>query len=195
MAGQRFGKWTVIKCTGRDKHRQVTWLCRCGCGKEAVVSGGSLRSSHSRGCRSCAKTTHGGTGTGLHSVWNGLRRRCHDKNCHNYKNYGGRGIMVCPEWNAFGAFRDWALANGYKPSLQIDRINNDGNYDPSNCRFATSKQQNRNRRDNHLVTINGVKRTIAEWAEGAGIKYHTLRMRVNRGWREERLLAPLREEA
>ena len=194
MAGRRYGRWTVFERAG-SKHGMATWLCRCDCGQEANVFGNNLRSGKSKGCRSCASrekaTTHGGTGTRLHNIWFNMRQRCGNKNHHGYKNYGGRGIRVCAEWDeSFGPFRAWAMANGYKSDLSIDRINNDGNYEPGNCRWATSRQQQRNARSNVHVTINGVTKLICEWAEIAGIEYATLLHRVDRGWRGERLLSP-----
>lgn len=193
MTGQRFGRWTVLGCAGCDKHKQAMWLCRCGCGKELIVVGYNLRRGKSQGCRSCAATTHGENKTKLYRVWVDMRKRCYNKNSSGYKYYGGRGVSVCKEWAAYyETFRDWALENGYRRKLTIDRINNGGNYEPNNCRFVTMKQQQRNKRSNRLIAINGIKRTIAEWAEIAGVKYATLWDRVNRGWCEERLLAPLR---
>ncbi len=119
-----------------------------------------------------------------------MRQRCGNENDHAFKYYGGRGVAVCGEWGKFEAFRDWALASGYRRGLTIDRINNEGNYEPDNCRWATRKQQNRNARSNVHVTINGVTKLLCEWAEDAGINYHTLHSRVNCGWRGERLLVP-----
>jgi len=112
-----------------------------------------------------------------------MRYRCGNKNASRYKNYGGRGIKVCPEWRKdFVVFMDWALNNGYKKGLSIDRIDNDGNYEPSNCRWATVKQQNRNARFNRHIAINGVTKSLCEWAEVAGISRKTLQWRVNNGW-------------
>ena len=193
ITGQRYGRWTVLRMAGRDKHKSVLWCCRCECGREVVVFGGHLRNGSSKGCRSCAAreraTTHGGTGTRLHNAWFNMRMRCGNENNHKYKIYGGRGIQVCVEWKEnFEAFRDWALANGYKRGLTIDRINNDGDYEPDNCRWATMKQQARNTRNNVHITINGVTKLLCEWAEVAGIKYDTLLRRYHKGWRDERLL-------
>jgi len=194
MVGQQYGRWVVLRIAGRDKGGEIVWLCRCVCGRERVVKGGSLRRGSSKGCASCAQernATHGGSGTRLYVIWRSMRTRCDVESHPTYKNYGGRGIAVCREWNkSFEAFRDWALANGYKQGLTIDRIDNDGNYEPDNCRWATMKQQNRNARSNIHVTINGITKLLCEWAEVAGIKYITLWRRVNRGWCPERLLSP-----
>ncbi len=168
LKGRKFGCWTALEGAERNKHGAATWLCRCDCGREVVVAGNNLRRGISMGCVSCAlkdnanRLTHGGAGTRLFGIWTALRQRCGNKNASNYKYYGGRGIAVCKEWSAFVAFRDWALANGYKEDLSIDRINNDGNYEPENCRWATAKQQQRNGRHNDHITINGRTRTLAE---------------------------------
>jgi hypothetical protein len=111
-----------------------------------------------------------------------MRGRC---NCHtdrSYSNYGGRGITVCQEWDDFASFRTWSLENGYSDKLSIDRINNDAGYEPSNCRWATQKEQARNTRRNRLITASGETRTLGEWAEITGLAYAAIRSRLNLGW-------------
>ena len=196
LKGKALGRWSVIERAEDDKHGHATWLCRCECGRERAVPGNHLRRGDSKGCKSCAlrkrNTTHGESGTRLYGVWKAMRYRCGNENDHAFKYYGGRGITVCLEWDeSFVAFRDWALANGYEKGLTIDRINNDGNYSPDNCRWATMKQQHRNGRQNVHTTINGRTRTIAEWAEIAGIKYKTLAARHKAGWSDKDLLRPV----
>lgn len=149
LTNREFGEWTVIQRTENNEHGSARWLCRCSCGKEKIVDGGSLRSGRSKSCghfRKNGNPKHGGRWTRLYMVWDSMRGRCFTTSNKNYKDYGGRGIMVCEEWNDFSAFRDWALANGYKKGLSIDRINNDGNYEPSNCRWATPHEQRINQR-------------------------------------------------
>lgn len=196
MTGKRIGKWTVLSGAGHDKNRQSLWLCRCECGREVAVNGYNLRRGKSEGCKSCARrlaaTKHGGKGTRLYRIWRAMRKRCGDENDKNFKNYGGRGIKACKEWDeSFVAFRDWALANGYADDLSIDRIDNDSGYGPENCRWVTSKTQSRNRRNNVHVTIDKITRTIAGWAEIAGISHSVLLKRYNKGWRGECLLYPM----
>lgn len=198
MTGKKIGKWIVLERAGRDKYGAATWACRCDCGKKGVVRGYSLQSGGSKGCKGCASReknmTHGESKTRLYSVWGNIRERCGNKNCSNYKYYGGRGIKVCPTWNeSFEVFRDWSLANGYGKSLSIDRIDNDKGYSTDNCRWATKKQQQRNRRDNRYLTVNGITKLICEWAETVGISHHTLWSQYRIGWRGERLLKPLGE--
>lgn len=193
LLGKKIGSWMVLERAKNNKYGNIRWLCRCECKRKVIVLGDSLRRGVSTRCRSCASrelaTTHGGTGTRLFTAWNDMRHRCSNENDIGYKDYGGRGIKVCKEWSkSFVVFRDWALANKYQHNLTIDRINNNGNYEPNNCCWSTKKQQARNRRNNHLIIINEVERTIAEWAEIAGIGRVTLLQRVNSGWCEERLL-------
>lgn len=124
----------------------------------------------------------------LYHIWYDVHRRCEDVRRSDYERYGGRGISVCPEWSSYRPFREWALANGYKPGLSLDRRDNDGNYSPDNCRWATAKQQNNNKRSNHIIELNGQRHTMAEWAEITGIKYTTIRKRAREGWPAERIL-------
>lgn len=124
---------------------------------------------------------HGGKGTKLYEVWCTMRRRCNSHNAQNYERYGGRGIKVCEEWNSdFRKFRKWAFENGYKEGLSIDRVNNNGNYEPSNCRWATHKQQSNNQSDTLRITYKGKTKTLHEWADILSIKPHTLYYRVYR---------------
>lgn len=125
----------------------------------------------------------------IYRRYNHMRRRCYNEKDHNYKNYGGRGIKICDEWlNDFETFYKWALENGYKKELTIDRIDVNGNYEPSNCRWITMKEQQRNRRTNVRITFNGVTKTQVEWAEELGITGSTIRDRINKGLPLEKVL-------
>lgn len=117
-----------------------------------------------------------------------MKGRCQNPNNDAYKCYGGRGISVCEEWQEFIPFRDWALANGYQKGLTIDRINNNGNYEPSNCRWATRKEQANNRSTNCFLEFNGERKTFKEWSEITGISAKSISLRVNKGWNVERIL-------
>ena len=133
---------------------------------------------------------HGYSRTRLYNIWQAMKTRCYNPNHRHYKDYGARGIRVCTEWeHDFLAFRKWALENGYAENLSIDRIDNNGNYEPSNCKWTSSKEQSNNKRTSHLITFNGKTQTMAEWAEEIGISYNTLEGRINElGWSVEKAL-------
>lgn len=129
---------------------------------------------------------HGMSKTPLYKTWVSMKNRCSDKNNPAYPSYGGRGIAVCEEWSqSFPAFRMWAECNGYAPGLTLDRIDNDGNYDPCNCRFADMRTQSNNKRNNHFVTICETTHTISEWSRISGISKVTIRNRLEKGWTAE----------
>jgi hypothetical protein len=116
-------------------------------------------------------------------------KKNYNPNNHNYAYYGGRGISVCADWESYEAFRDWAVVNGYQADLELDRIDNDGNYEPSNCRWVPRKKQANNMRKNRVITYNGETHSLSEWAEITGIKRATLSNRINTyGWSVERAL-------
>jgi hypothetical protein len=110
-----------------------------------------------------------------------MKQRCFDSNVNGYQWYGGRGIAVCEEWLRFEPFKEWSLANGYKEHLTIDRIDVYGNYEPSNCKWVTQKEQNRNKRNNHLLTAYGETKTLGEWSEITGLSMSTICNRIRRG--------------
>jgi hypothetical protein len=125
----------------------------------------------------------------LYSIWLHMRERCNNEHHCAYSRYGGRGIKVCEEWNDYLAFKAWALANGYKEGLTLDRIENDGNYEPSNCQWSTSKEQANNRSSNRILEIGGVQHNIQKWCEITGLPRHIADGRLRRGWSAERTFA------
>ena len=138
---------------------------------------------------------HGLSKTRIYGIYLGMMDRCYDSSNNNYRNYGGRGISVCDEWlGDDGAirFKEWAMNNGYEDTLTLDRIDVNGDYCPPNCRFATMKEQNNNKRDNVFIEINGERKTMKQWSEAIGIGFTTLKERIHRGWEPElAVLAPV----
>lgn len=201
LTGQKFGRLTVKERAENSKQNRARWKCICDCGREVIVEGQHLRSGVTKSCgcyqRECAAKAnikHGGSQTRLYTIWENIKKRCYNKNTEHYSDYGGRGISMCESWkNSFESFKDWALENGYSGNLTIDRIDFNGNYEPSNCRWVTIKEQANNKRNNILLTHNGETKTIAQWAEEVGLKRRTIRARIDQyGWTiEEALFTPV----
>lgn len=191
ISGQRFGRLVAIK---RDTERDCTlhktnyWLCQCDCGNVVSIRKYDLQ-HHTRSC-GCekgklireTKEKHGWSRKPLYYVWKSMKARCSNKNLPSYKNYGGRGITVCEEWaDDFELFKEWAFSSGYKEGLSIDRIDNNGNYEPKNCKWSDAVEQQNNRRSVVNVTYNGVTQSIAKWAREIGVSEATIRNRLKRG--------------
>ena len=138
------------------------------------MSGGAPKGNHNH-------LKHGMRNTRLYNIWRAMRQRCNNPRNSRYSLYGGRGISVCKEWEVFENFYQWAMKSGYKEDLTIDRKNTDGNYEPSNCKWSTQKEQQNNRRNNTFVIVNGVSHTVSEWAEIIHVKSATLRAHLKRG--------------
>lgn len=186
MTGQRFVLWTVLDRAGSNKNGDALWNCVCDCGTRRIVQGSRLRdgTTQSCGCRAEENySEHRFTRRTLHHVLDGMKDRCYSTKNRNYKNYGGRGISICDEWReSFQSFYEWATDNGYQIGLQIDRIDNNGNYEPGNCRWATRTEQARNKRTNTVITFHGATKCLKEWAEITGISWETIRKRLRMGW-------------
>ncbi len=197
---QRFERLVVLeKLNERDKIGNIQWLCKCDCGKTTTVAGTSLVHGRTRSCGCLAievrTRINKRTGTRLYSIWKNMKKRCLNENDPNYPSYGGRGIKICDEWvNDFEKFKQWSLKNGYKDNLTIDRINNDGNYSPENCRWADWFRQARNTRKTIRITNNSVTKSIDDWCEIKGLSKNTVLGRIKRGWDEKDLLKPVQYE-
>lgn len=183
LTGQRFGRLVAVEYLGGSR-----WNCKCDCGNYHTVVAYSLKSGNTKSC-GCynievaikSNTTHGQRKTKLYGVWCAIKRRCYKANDKRYYVYGERGIRVCSEWlNDYQTFCDWAMSNGYAYGLTIDRIDNNGNYEPNNCRWVTPQQQQRNKRNNHIIEYNGEKMLAVEFAEKYHINYSTLLTRLHR---------------
>lgn len=201
LTGQKFGRLTVIARAENhiqtNGQRKTQWLCQCECGKKIIIKASDLKSGHTRSC-GCLRiekiTKHGLIGTRIYIIWHNIKQRCYNPKDSNYKNYGSRGIIMCDEWlKDFKSFYDWAKAHGYDENTKrgectIDRIDVNGNYEPSNCRFVNMKVQQCNKTNNHLIIYNGETHNISKWSEILNIKFGTLLARLNRGWSVEKTL-------
>ena len=196
LTGQRFGRLVVIERVENSADGRARWLCRCDCGQSKTVLGEHLKKGRTKSC-GCAKSEssskrfkkHGGRNSKLYRIWSNMKDRCNNPDCKVYSDYGGRGIKVCKEWiDDFSAFQKWALANGYKEGLTIDRKDNDKGYSPDNCRWTDRKIQGNNKRNCRYITYKGQRKTVAEWSDITGIPHDTLLYRLNHGWETERIL-------
>ena len=183
LTGKKFNKLTVLERVG-TRWRSPLWKCRCDCGNITYVNSSSLKGGTTKGC-GCGEgqslRTHGLSNTRLNKIWDGMKSRCYNKNSTSYKYYGARGIMVCDEWkNDFKAFYDWAINNGYQDGLSIDRINVDGNYEPSNCRWVDSFAQLSNKSTNVYVEYKGKKQTLSQWSRELNIPKSTLGQKLRK---------------
>jgi hypothetical protein len=200
--GLKFGRLTVISeesklCAGR------WWLCHCDCGKEIITSTSRLNSSSATSC-GCARadsikkaaqaawqvTTKwsGPHKQKLKWLLNNMKRRCYDKNNKRYADWGGRGITICSEWlKDSSSFFNWCISNGYAPGLWIDRIDNDGNYEPDNCRFVEPALQAINTRKNTFLEHDGLRLTISQWARKLNVRPQAIQHRIARNWETSRI--------
>lgn len=196
---EKYGRLTVTEHLPNGKCK-----CVCECGNEVIALHRDVKRGHTKSCGCLqrerakkAKTKHGESSSDnrLYTIWKGIKARCCNSNNPAYKNYGARGIQVCKEWlHDFTPFKEWALKNGYDDKLTLDRINNDGNYEPLNCRWVTRKEQCRNKRNNHFVEYNGERKTISEWSEELGIERTTITRWLKRGIGMQQLIASIQEK-
>lgn len=187
LTGKKFNRLTVMRLTDERRNSQRVWECLCTCGRRCYVRSHTLVSGEAKSCGCIFKERNFKHGYSnifngrLQRIHNGILTRCYNPNHHSYQNYGARGIAVCDEWKSLENFANWALANGYEDNLSLDRINSSGNYEPSNCRWATRREQANNTRKNRFIEVDGVVMTIANAARKFGIKPATLLYRINKG--------------
>ena len=203
LSGKRFNRLLVVEPT-RASNGRFAWKCKCDCGNYIITQGAQLKNGHTKSC-GCYKndvarkrlTKHGLSRTKLRRTLSAMRSRCENPKNISYKNYGGRGISVCTEWTEdFSNFYNWAINNGYEKGLQIDRIDNNGNYEPGNCRWATNKQNQMNKRTTLFYEFNGETKTLKELSEQYCVPYKRLYSRVRDfNWDiEKALTTPIRKK-
>lgn len=177
---------TVVQMQPHIQGEKTEWLCKCDCGREKVAKGIYLKNGTTKDCGNHKSFSYRLTYPRLYSIWTDMRQRCNNPNNNRSKDYGGRGIEVCDEWdNDFQRFAEWALQNGYADNLTIDRIDVNGNYEPSNCRWITSFEQMSNMRKNVNLEYKGETQTLSEWCRRLGLKYSTIEYRIKNGWTVE----------
>lgn len=200
MVGLRFGRLAVESVAREAAWGGFHWFayCRCDCGNPVRVQVGNLRSGNTASCGclqrerssetlASMRRTHGEGHRKLYHVWYGVKRRCYSPKDISYCRYGGRGIRVCDEWQRYEAFRDWALANGYREGLSIERIDFNGNYEPSNCTWISNTLQARNTRRNRYVEAFGERKLVADWMKDPRcvVDHARLHYRLKAGWPAE----------
>ena len=190
--GDRYGRLMILAEITETQERR-SFLCRCDCGKELKAYLYKINFGRTKSC-GCLKKEflinrnlkHGHSNTKLYKVWRMMKQRCFDKNNNRYSNYGGRGIKVCAQWLVFDLFYEWAINNGFKEGLTIERRNNNGNYEPENCTWISLQEQAINRRTNKHIEFNGKVLVLQQWSELLRIDYDVLQWRLSHGWSVER---------
>lgn len=188
LTGMTFHRLTVLEFF-ENKNNRNYWKCRCECGNIINASTNQLKSGHTKSCGCFRSDTtkivhkkHGKKHIRLYKTWCGMKARCNNPNEKSYIDYGKRGISVCIEWeNDFSTFYDWAMDNGYKDNLTIDRINTNGNYCPENCRWITKAEQANNTRRNIMIEFLGINKSLKQWTDYMGWQYTKYNMRHHRG--------------
>jgi len=200
ISGLASNKLTVITRSS-DRYQSGRWFaywsCICSCGSKKDVQDSDIRSSKVKSCGGCRRLKYGinierGPESAIYTSFHAMHQRCYNPNAAGFNRYGGRGISVCKRWFAFSEFL-LDMKAGWAPGLSLDRINNDGNYEPSNCRWATREQQARNQSRNRRITIDNVTRCVNEWAKVSGVNTRTITARLNKGWHPKRavFMAPI----
>ena len=196
LIGKVFGRLTVIERVENNKDGRTMWRCKCECGNDCIILGKNLLNGGTKSC-GCLKLEinrkinrrHGMTNTPLYKKWQVMNTRCNNPNRDHYQWYGGKGIKVCEEWRKFENFYDWAMASGYREGLTIERIDINKDYEPSNCKWITLKEQSFNKANTRWLTLNGKTQSLTKWAEEIGLPVKTLQTRINKyKWSDEKAL-------
>lgn len=185
ISGMRFGSLLVVKKVEHGKSGYAQWECLCDCGKRTVVRGANLRSGAVKSC-GCLKhhayhKSHGMSETRLYKIWVNMKARCNDPKNRSYKDYGAKGIHVCPEWqNSFECFFEWATEHGYHEDLTIERIDLRGHHCPENCTWVPKSDQANNRSMNRNITYRGKTQNLMQWCNELGLNYKRVHNRISR---------------
>lgn len=195
FTGQRIGKLLIVK----KSESSDGWICLCDCGNEIIVKSRELKHKNTKSCgclnnellreRNKKMATHRMSNSRLYGIWAKMKVRCTKIENKDYDNYGARGISFYKEWESFEPFMEWAMNNGYNEKLTLDRIDVNGDYEPDNCRWITMKEQASNKRTSRYIEVDGVKRTVAEWARIIGVSRQGLRYRLEAGWSIEDIIS------
>ena len=176
---EKYGMLTLVERAGTSKSGSVLWKCVCDCGKETIANAHNLKTGHTRSCGCLNHKKKNIDNKRLYSIWKNMRCRCYRTNNIGYRNYGAKGVGICEDWlHDFNSFAKWALENGYEENLTIDRIDVNGNYEPSNCRWSNNEVQQNNKRNCVYIFHDGKTQTIAQWAREKKIPYSTLSYRL-----------------
>lgn len=188
LEGMKFGRLTVLGLSDKS-NKKAYWDCICECGNTKAVRSDSLQNGTIKSCgclkkeqdiKNLNRTTHNLSKTRIYKIWQGMKKRVLDTESPSYSNYGGRGIKLCEGWLEFESFYKWAINNGYNTKLTIDRIDNNGDYTPPNCRWVDLQTQSRNRRTNIIIKIGNVSKCLTEWCEIFELDYKKVNARYNR---------------
>lgn len=195
LTGKKFNRLTVVERAENAEGGIAVWKCKCDCGNTTFVRGGNLKSGAVKSCgclrHEAQNKTHDMSKTRLYREWASIKSRCVYKSSKTFKSYGGRGITICDEWmNSFEVFRDWALSHGYADNLTIERVDNDGNYCPENCKWIPKKEQARNRRSCYSITYNGKTQNLVDWCNELNLDYKMIHNRIHKlSWNFERAIS------
>lgn len=203
LIGKKFNSLTILAIDSHNDSGHYSLLCKCDCGNTKCIRSDRVVNGVTKtcGCRNVGYNNYSEKRLSrkyskLYSCWNTMRHRCYNPKNHKYKSYGGRGITVCQEWkNSFEPFLKWAMANGYSNGVTIDRINVNGNYEPTNCRWVTSLEQARNKTTNKFIFYKGETKCLSQWCEELNLPSATIWARLRIGWSTEKAFeTPIRKK-